>query len=61
MIAWLLQRQCRLSHGKMGGELVADADPHGAVPLMRVAGILCDCMNPDDDMEFPAYMNKPVP
>jgi hypothetical protein len=58
---WLLQRQYRLTHGKLGAEIVADTDLHEALLLMRAAGIPCDRMHPDDDWEFPGHMKEPVP
>jgi hypothetical protein len=60
-MAWLLQRQYRLSHGKGGTEIVTDPDLHKAMLLMRAACIPCDRLHPDDDWEFPEYMKEPVP
>ena len=59
--AWLAQRQYRLSHGKLGTEIVTDPGLHEAMLLMRAAGIPCDRMHSDDDWEFPGYMKEPVP
>ena len=59
--AWLAQRQYRLSHGKLGTQIVTDPDLHEALLLMRAAGIPCDRMHPDDNWEFPGHMNEPVP
>ena len=59
--AWLAQREYRLSHGKSGTEIVTDPDLHKALPAMRVAGIPCDRLHPDDDWNFPGYMKEPVP
>lgn len=36
---WLMQRQYRLSHGKLGAEIVTDSDLHEALLLMRAAGV----------------------
>ena len=58
---WLLQRQYRLTHGKLGAEIVTDPDLHEALLLMRTAGIPCDRMHPDDDWQFPGCMKQPVP
>lgn len=56
-----MQRQYRLSHGKLGIEIVTDPGLHEAMLLMRAPGIPCDRMHPDDDWEFPGYMKEPVP
>jgi len=63
MCAWvrLLQRQYRLTHGKLGAEIVTDPDLHGALLLMRAAGIPCDRVHPDDDWGFQGRMKESVP
>jgi hypothetical protein len=60
MLAWLLQRQYRLTSGKLGAEIVTDPALHEAMHLMRAAGIPCDRMHPDDEWNFPGDMKEPI-